>query len=67
MISPSGKQEPATVGSDSRNKFHVSFTPSEYGIHQVHVFHLDREVQGSPFQFTVGPMDDQVPTRHVLF
>ncbi|XP_075250469.1 filamin-A-like isoform X3 [Convolutriloba macropyga] len=61
VISPSGKQQPATLGSDGRNKFHVSFVPEEYGIHQVHVFHRDREIQGSPFQFTVGPMEDQGP------
>lgn len=60
VISPSGKQEPvATVGSDGRNKFNVSFVPEEYGVHQVHVFLRDREIQGSPFQFTVGPMEDQ--------
>jgi filamin len=62
VISPSGKTEPAEVGSDGRSKFNVSFVPSEYGIHQVHVYHKDREIQGSPFQFTVGPMEDQGST-----
>ena len=59
MISPTGKVEPATIGSDGRNKFQVSFVPEENGIHQVHVYHKDREIQGSPFQFTVGPLEDQ--------
>ncbi len=59
VVSPGGKQEPATVGVDGRNKFHVAFVPEEYGIHQVHVYHKDREIQGSPFQFTVGPLEDQ--------
>ena len=36
----------------------VNFVPCEMGIHTVSVKYHDVDIPGSPFQFTVGPLQD---------
>lgn len=36
----------------------VNFVPYELGIHTVSVMYRDVDIPGSPFQFTVGPLQD---------
>ena len=36
----------------------VNFVPHELGIHTVGVKYHDLDIPGSPFQFTVGPLQD---------
>ncbi len=36
--------------------YSVNFVPYELGIHTVSVMYKDVDIPGSPFQFTVGPL-----------
>ena len=36
----------------------VNFVPYELGVHTVSVMYRDVDIPGSPFQFTVGPLQD---------
>ena len=38
--------------------YSVNFVPYELGIHTVSVMYKDVDIPGSPFQFTVGPLQD---------
>ncbi len=38
--------------------FSVNFVPRELGIHTVTVRYREMDIPGSPFQFTVGPLQD---------
>ena len=38
--------------------YSVNFVPYELGIHTVSVMYRDVDIPGSPFQFTVGPLQD---------
>ena len=38
--------------------FAVNFVPYELGVHTVSVMYRDVDIPGSPFQFTVGPLQD---------
>jgi hypothetical protein len=38
--------------------YSVNFVPRELGIHTVRVSYREMDIPGSPFQFTVGPLQD---------
>ena len=38
--------------------YSVNFVPYELGIHTVSVMYREVDIPGSPFQFTVGPLQD---------
>jgi filamin len=38
--------------------YSVNFVPRELGIHTVTVRYREMDIPGSPFQFTVGPLQD---------
>ena len=58
VASPSGQVEDAEIADLDDCLYAVHFTPKEVGIHTVSVRHKDIHIPGSPFQFTVGPLQD---------
>ena len=58
VTSPSGKSTKAHVSEEEEGLYAVNFVPHELGIHTVTVRYRDVDIPGSPFQFTVGPLQD---------
>ena len=58
VTSPSGKSTKANVSEEEEGLYAVNFVPHELGIHTVTVRYRDVDIPGSPFQFTVGPLQD---------
>ena len=58
VTSPSGKSTKANVSEEEEGLYAVNFVPYELGIHTVTVRYRDVDIPGSPFQFTVGPLQD---------
>ena len=58
VTSPSGKSTKAHVSEEEEGLYAVNFVPYELGIHTVTVRYRDVDIPGSPFQFTVGPLQD---------
>ena len=58
VASPTGKVETAMVVELEDGLFAVNFVPYELGVHTVSVMYRDVDIPGSPFQFTVGPLQD---------
>ena len=58
VTSPSGKSTKAHVSEEEEGLYAVNFVPYELGIHTVTVRVRDVDIPGSPFQFTVGPLQD---------
>ena len=58
VTSPSGKTTQAHVTEEEEGLYAVNFVPYELGIHTVTVRYRDVDIPGSPFQFTVGPLQD---------
>eukprot|EP00095_Tigriopus_kingsejongensis_P006988 maker-scaffold430_size173499-snap-gene-0.40 protein:Tk06988 transcript:maker-scaffold430_size173499-snap-gene-0.40-mRNA-1 annotation:"filamin-a isoform x3" len=56
--SPSGKINKAAITEIEDGLYAVNFVPYELGIHTVSVQYHDLDIPGSPFQFTVGPLQD---------
>ncbi|XP_054165990.1 filamin-A-like [Oppia nitens] len=56
--SPNGEQEDADIIDLDDCLYAVKFVPKEVGIHTVSVRYKDIHIPGSPFQFTVGPLND---------
>lgn len=54
VMTPSGKEEPASVHPVDVDQNAVRFTPLENGPHLVHVLMDDRPIPGSPFRVIVG-------------
>lgn len=54
--SPSGRQDKCQVVDLGENRFKISFSPTEAGVHFVSLMHKGIHIPGSPFQFTVGPI-----------
>ena len=52
------KVEKAVVAEIEDGLYSVNFVPYELGIHTVSVMYRDVDIPGSPFQFTVGPLQD---------
>ena len=50
--------EKAIVAEIEDGLYSVNFVPYELGIHTVSVMYRDVDIPGSPFQFTVGPLQD---------
>ena len=50
--------ESAVVAELEDGLYAVNFVPYELGIHTVSVMYRDVDIPGSPFQFTVGPLQD---------
>ena len=46
------------VGELEEGLYSVNFVPRELGIHTVRVSYREMDIPGSPFQFTVGPLQD---------
>merc|ERR1711892_99398 len=55
---PSGKSTKANVSELEEGLYAVNFVPYELGIHTVTVRYREMDIPGSPFQFTVGPLQD---------
>ncbi|XP_078393717.1 filamin-B-like [Cetorhinus maximus] len=58
VTSPSGKTHDAEIMEGEKNTYSIRFVPTEMGIHTVSVKYQNQHVQGSPFQFTVGPLGE---------
>jgi filamin len=58
VTSPTGKVENAIVVELEDGLYAVNFVPYELGVHTVSVMYRDVDIPGSPFQFTVGPLQD---------
>jgi len=58
VTSPSGKSTKANVSELEEGLYAVNFIPNELGIHTVTVRYREMDIPGSPFQFTVGPLQD---------
>merc|ERR1719208_464183 len=58
VTSPSGKSTKANVSEEEEGLYAVNFVPQELGIHTVTVRYREMDIPGSPFQFTVGPLQD---------
>lgn len=58
VTSPSGESEDAEIVDHENFLYAVDFVPKEAGVHIVSVRHKDIHIQGSPFQFTVGPRQE---------
>ncbi|CAG2176229.1 unnamed protein product, partial [Oppiella nova] len=56
--SPSGEVEDASITDMDDCLYAVHFVPKEVGVHTVSVRYKDIHIPGSPFQFTVGPLND---------
>jgi hypothetical protein len=50
--------EKAVVAEIEDGLYSVNFVPYELGIHTVSVMYREVDIPGSPFQFTVGPLQD---------
>jgi len=58
VTSPSGRSSKANVTELEDGLYAVNFVPHELGIHTVTVRYREMDIPGSPFQFTVGPLQD---------
>jgi filamin len=58
VTSPSGRSTHATISEVEEGLYAVNFVPQELGIHTVTVRYREMDIPGSPFQFTVGPLQD---------
>jgi len=58
VTSPAEKVENAKVVELEDGLYAVNFVPYELGVHTVSVMYRDVDIPGSPFQFTVGPLQD---------
>ena len=58
VTSPAGQSTKAGVSELEEGLYAVNFVPYELGIHTVTVRYRDLDIPGSPFQFTVGPLQD---------
>ncbi|XP_076669365.1 filamin-A-like isoform X2 [Andrena cerasifolii] len=58
VISPGGVTDDAEIKEVEDGFYAVAFVPKELGVHTVSVRHKDIHITGSPFQFTVGPLQD---------
>lgn len=58
LMDPEGKVENVVVIDKGESQFVVRFTPHKAGVHTVSVIHKGQHISGSPFQFTVGPLNE---------
>ncbi|KAG7471858.1 hypothetical protein MATL_G00102500 [Megalops atlanticus] len=58
VTGPSGKVHKAEIKEGEDNTHSLHFIPMETGIHTVSVKYQGLHVPGSPFQFTVGPLEE---------
>ncbi|XP_052465193.1 filamin-B isoform X2 [Carassius gibelio] len=58
VTSPSGATEAAEMVAVGDHTYCVRFVPHQMGVHTVSVKYRGQHVQGSPFQFTVGPLGE---------
>uniref|UniRef100_W5L2J5 Filamin B, beta (actin binding protein 278) n=1 Tax=Astyanax mexicanus TaxID=7994 RepID=W5L2J5_ASTMX len=58
VSAPSGTAEEAMVAATDRDAYIVSFVPEETGVHAVSVKNNGQETEGSPLQYTVGPLGE---------
>ncbi|CAF1103836.1 unnamed protein product, partial [Adineta ricciae] len=56
VTSPSGRLENCEINDVGDYNYSIRFVPKEMGIHTVSVKHKDIHIPGSPFEFTVGPL-----------
>ena len=52
------QMDKAAIAELEDGLYAVNFVPCEMGIHTVSVKYHDVDIPGSPFQFTVGPLQD---------
>ena len=58
VTSPSGRSTIANITELEEGLYAVNFVPQELGIHTVTVRYREMDIPGSPFQFTMGPLQD---------
>jgi filamin len=58
VLAPSGKINKAAIAELDDGLYAVNFVPYEMGVHTVSVKYHNVDIPGSPFQFTVGPLQD---------
>ncbi|CAF0875720.1 unnamed protein product [Rotaria sordida] len=56
VTSPSGHLESCEIVDLDDCNYSIKFIPKEMGVHTVSVKHKDMHIPGSPFEFTVGPI-----------
>ncbi|CAF3564394.1 unnamed protein product [Adineta steineri] len=56
VTSPSGHLENCEIVDLDDCNYSIKFIPKEMGVHTVSVKHKDMHIPGSPFEFTVGPI-----------
>ncbi|KAI3382304.1 hypothetical protein SNEBB_011398 [Seison nebaliae] len=57
VTAPSGRTEACGIHSLDDNNYSIKFVPQEMGVHKVSVKHRNTHIPGSPFEFTVGPIE----------
>ncbi|XP_062316495.1 filamin-B [Osmerus eperlanus] len=63
VSSPSGALEEATLSTTGNDIYTVCFVPSETGVHAVDVMYRSQPIPGSPFQYTVGRIEEGGPEK----
>ena len=63
VSSPSGALEEATLSTTGNDIYTVCFVPSETGVHAVDVMYRSQPIPGSPFQYTVGLIEEGGPEK----
>ncbi|XP_046895507.1 filamin-B-like isoform X2 [Hypomesus transpacificus] len=63
VSSPSGALEEATLSTTGNDIYTVCFVPSETGVHAVDVLYRSQPIPGSPFQYTVGLIEEGGPEK----
>ncbi|CAM2708294.1 unnamed protein product [Rotaria socialis] len=56
VTSPTGRLENCEIVDLDNCNYSIKFVPKEMGVHTVSVKHKDMHIPGSPFEFTVGPL-----------
>uniref|UniRef100_A0AAR2L5V8 Calponin-homology (CH) domain-containing protein n=1 Tax=Pygocentrus nattereri TaxID=42514 RepID=A0AAR2L5V8_PYGNA len=58
VSAPSGMAAEAMVTATDRDTYAVSFVPEEMGVYSVSMKSRGQEIEGSPLQYTVGPLGE---------
>ncbi|CAF2157131.1 unnamed protein product [Rotaria magnacalcarata] len=56
VTSPTGRLENCEIVDLDNCNYSIKFVPKEMGVHTVSVKHKEMHIPGSPFEFTVGPL-----------
>ncbi|KAL3313763.1 hypothetical protein Ciccas_007635, partial [Cichlidogyrus casuarinus] len=56
VVSPTRNTVPCSVVNNDQGQYVIRFVPTMLGVHTVYVYHRGINLPGSPFQFTIGPI-----------